>query len=66
MGAFLEAPITKKDTEAKSGLDAVAAVGSMQGWRKEMEVRGTRGVMPRAQGCRTRCRRPVGAHAPRI
>ncbi len=39
MGAFLEAPITKKDTEAKSGLDAVAAVGSMQGWRKEMEVR---------------------------
>ncbi len=39
MGAFLEAPITKKDTEAKSGLDTVAAVGSMQGWRKEMEVR---------------------------
>jgi hypothetical protein len=38
MGAFLEAPITTKDTEAKAGNGVVAAVSSMQGWRKEMEV----------------------------
>ncbi len=34
----MEAPITTKDTEAKAGNGVVAAVSSMQGWRKEMEV----------------------------
>ena len=39
MGNVLDAPITTKETEAGGGLGMRYAVSSMQGWRREMEVR---------------------------
>jgi protein phosphatase 1B len=38
MGAFLEKPITTKESHSGNGNGLLYALSSMQGWRIEMEV----------------------------
>lgn len=41
MGAFLDTPITEKETKSGVGNGLVFATSTMQGWRSSMEVRRT-------------------------
>lgn len=39
MGNFLDKPETDKQFDCRQGHDLACGVASMQGWRREMEVR---------------------------